>query len=87
MVEVENCKLRPFELFFFTNLQVRCLVRNESDISGLPSVVEIVYGDITEVETLIPAFKNCQGVIHAAACVDTWAKDETIFEKVWASHQ
>lgn len=47
--------------------EVRCLVRNNSDISKLPDSVELFYGDITEPETLEGVCEDIEIVIHLAA--------------------
>ena len=47
---------------------VRALVRKTSKLEGLNSTgVEIVYGDVTDANSLLPAFTNVAYVIHAAA--------------------
>ncbi|MBW6509348.1 MAG: NAD(P)H-binding protein, partial [Desulfuromonadales bacterium] len=47
---------------------VRALVRQTSNIQGLhlPGV-EFVYGDVTDPDSLLPAFTDIDYVIHAAA--------------------
>lgn len=52
--------------------EIRCLVRKNSDISKLKKLkkIEIVYGDITQKESIKNIFKNIDVVIHLAALID-----------------
>lgn len=58
-----------------------CLVRKTSSLSnitGLP--VEIRYGDIENLETLLSALRGCDFVIHTAALVSDWESWTRFYE-------
>ncbi|KAJ7966639.1 Dihydroflavonol 4-reductase [Quillaja saponaria] len=66
---------------------VRILVRPTSDLSALPSpttagALEIVYGDVTDYQSLLAASSGCQVVFHAAAVVEPWLPDPSKFFSV-----
>jgi dihydroflavonol-4-reductase len=55
---------------------VRVLARPQSslrNLEGLP--VEIVYGDLRQAETLLPAVRGCRWVYHVAADYRLWCRD------------
>lgn len=67
---------------------VKAFVRRTSDISSLPSptdggnnggTLELVYGDVTDYESLLQACSNCHVVFHAAALVEHWLPDPSRF--------
>ncbi|GKC61886.1 NAD-dependent epimerase/dehydratase [Tanacetum coccineum] len=63
---------------------VRAFVRRSSDLSSLPArsksvALEIAYGDVTEYTSVLDACSGCQVVFHAAAIVDTWLPDTSMF--------
>jgi NAD+-dependent farnesol dehydrogenase len=58
---------------------VRALVRRTSDVSGLPLSVERAYGDITDADSLAATFDGCDAVFHAAAAVEPWLPDPSVF--------
>jgi dihydroflavonol-4-reductase len=65
------------------NRKVKALVRSiEKGKRILPQEVELIQGDITKKESLIPAFKGCNVVYHAAGFPEQWMKDPTVFEQV-----
>lgn len=44
---------------------IRCLVREHSDISWIEDEkIEFAYGDVSDVNSLLPAFQGVEGVIH-----------------------
>ena len=51
--------------------KVRALVRPSSDISGLPADTEIVYGDVTDPNSLERPFEGIDLLFHAAGLVST----------------
>ena len=52
--------------------EVKCLVRSNSDVSSLKELgVEIVLGDVTNVESLKDAVRNVDTVYHCAGLVET----------------
>ena len=54
--------------------EVRALVRPSSDTSFLREIgAELVAGDITQPESLLPAVEGVEAVYHAAALVSDWA--------------
>ncbi len=66
-----------------TGHEVRCLVRdgaNVSNLSGLP--IEIVTGDITNIDSLALAMRGCTQVFHAAALYSFWVSSLDLFEEV-----
>ena len=55
--------------------EVRAFVRKSADLSGLEGlIIELVYGDVMELDTLIPAAQGCDKVIHLAAVYKTIAE-------------
>jgi ornithine--oxo-acid transaminase len=63
-------------------LQVRCLVRADSDTSLLDGLdgldVEIAVGDLTDAGSLTRAAEGCRHVFHCGALVSDWATAEEI---------
>lgn len=58
---------------------VRCLVRASSDTSRLKALdVEIVVGDLTRPQSLMPAAAGAHLVFHCGALVSDWATKEEI---------
>lgn len=58
--------------------EVRAFVRQTSDLSSLAGLpVEIVYGDVLQPETLLPAVKGCEIVYHAAAVFSYWGVSDS----------
>jgi len=63
--------------------QVRALILpGESTLAleGLP--VECVSGDVTDLDSLIPAFKDVRVVYHLAAMISIWSGQEKMIEQV-----
>lgn len=59
------------------NSTVRCLVRQNSDLTFLKKLgVEFVYGDITDKKAVDAAIKDADIVFHCAAMVSDWATRE-----------
>ncbi|MEA2062129.1 MAG: NAD-dependent epimerase/dehydratase family protein [Gemmatimonadota bacterium] len=80
---------------FFGSRLVRCLLEKTGhelvlltrrpDSSGLPDHerVSLVRGDVTDPpDTLARHMEGCEGVIHSAALVSTWARDRSAFDRV-----
>uniref|UniRef100_A0A0D9VQE8 NAD-dependent epimerase/dehydratase domain-containing protein n=1 Tax=Leersia perrieri TaxID=77586 RepID=A0A0D9VQE8_9ORYZ len=61
---------------------VRAFARRSSDASGLPSSVELAYGDVTDEASLAAAFDGCDAVFHVAAAVEPWLPDPSVFTTV-----
>jgi farnesol dehydrogenase len=61
---------------------VRAFVRRTSDASGLPDAVELAYGDVGDADSLAAAFHGCDAVFHAAASVEPWLPDPSVFTAV-----
>lgn len=69
------------QTFCDAGIETGCLVRKTSDLSnikGLP--VELKYGDIIDLNSLIPAFSGFGFVIHTAACVSDWGDYEMFYK-------
>ncbi len=57
--------------------EVVVLVRKESDCRNLLDMkVEVAYGDLTDMESLMRAMRGCRTVYHAAAEYTLWVKDK-----------
>lgn len=55
--------------------EVRAFVRAQADVRGLEGLdVEIVHGDVMQLDTLTPAAQGCDKVIHLAAVYKTIAE-------------
>ncbi|OQU93117.1 hypothetical protein SORBI_3001G479500 [Sorghum bicolor] len=61
---------------------VRAFALPGVDVSGLPAAVEVAYGDVTDEESLAAAFSGCDAVFHAAAAVEAWLPDPSVFHTV-----
>ncbi|KAF3326500.1 vestitone reductase [Carex littledalei] len=70
---------------------VRALVRRSSDLSSLrprdggaelAHGLELVYGDITDLESLVKACDGCEALFHVAALVEPWLPDPSRFYSV-----
>lgn len=58
---------------------VVALVRATSVVKELPPQVELVEGDVQDVQSLVEACRGCDYVIHAAALVGSWLPDSSKF--------
>lgn len=64
------------------DVAIRCLVRPGSDVSALRRLdgeVSLVYGDITQPETLNEAFKGAWGVVNLAGHREFWSRSRKDF--------
>ncbi|KAF8776104.1 hypothetical protein HU200_003788 [Digitaria exilis] len=61
---------------------VRAFALRGVDASGLPPSVEVVYGDVAYGESLATAFHGRDVVFHAAAAVEAWLPDASVFHTV-----
>jgi NAD+-dependent farnesol dehydrogenase len=70
---------------------VRALVRRNSDLialrptdggAELPHGLELVYGDITNLESLVKSCEGCEALFHVAALVEQWLPDPSRFYTV-----
>ena len=62
---------------------VRVLVRTDSDISNLRRLpVELVYGDLTDTDSIAKALKGCSVLFHVGAYYRLWAPDSSLFYKI-----
>lgn len=67
--------------FIEEGFQVRALVRDPGKAGWLKDIgAEIIKGDITDAESLIPAVEGCQHVFHGAAWVSERGKKEEIWK-------
>ncbi|NWG12712.1 MAG: NAD-dependent epimerase/dehydratase family protein [Acidobacteria bacterium] len=57
--------------------EVRMLARRPA--SGLPALVEVVQGDLSDPVRLAAQIRGCRTVFHCAALVAAWARDEGEF--------
>ncbi|CAN6465754.1 unnamed protein product [Victoria cruziana] len=63
---------------------VRALVRRSSDLSSLPTTTsshnfELAFGDVTDVSSLLAAFSGFDVLFHAAAVVEPWLPNPSVF--------
>ncbi|XP_010926381.1 uncharacterized protein [Elaeis guineensis] len=58
---------------------VRVFVRRSSDLSSLPPSIELAYGDITDLPSLLDACSGCDLLFHAAALVEPWLPNPSQF--------
>ncbi|KAG1330725.1 Dihydroflavonol-4-reductase [Cocos nucifera] len=58
---------------------VRVFVRRSSDLSSLPPSVELAYGDVTDLPSLLAACSDRDLLFHAAALVEPWLPDPSRF--------
>lgn len=69
------------EYFSGKGAEIKCLVRENSDISFLKTLeVEFFTGDITDENCIVHALENCDTVIHTAAYARDWGQ-QSIFTK------
>lgn len=55
---------------------LKCLVRPDSDTRNLDGLdVELAYGDITDIQSIHHALKDCNRVCHLAAVYAVWLRD------------
>ena len=65
------------------NRKVKALVRSmKKGKRLLPSVCELIQGDITDRNSIDNAMEGCSTVYHSAGFPEQWMKDPGIFEKV-----
>jgi len=63
--------------------QVRALVREQSNTGNLDELnIEVVFGDITNADSLGPALRGCTHLFHAAALYSFWVKERALLYKV-----
>ncbi|XP_074570645.1 uncharacterized protein LOC141827324 [Curcuma longa] len=61
---------------------VRAFVRRSSDLSSLPlshPALELAYGDVTDLLSLVDALQGCDALFHTAALVEPWLPDPSRF--------
>lgn len=64
-------------------LTVRGLVRESSNLFNLEGLdLELVEGDVRNIESLKEALEGCDGLIHTAALYSFWAPDPSLFYRV-----
>ncbi|XP_019257207.1 PREDICTED: uncharacterized protein LOC109235516 isoform X3 [Nicotiana attenuata] len=70
---------------------VKAFVRRTSDLSSLPpptdggsshGTLELVFGDVTDYQSLLLACSGCHVIFHAAALVEPWLPDPSRFSSV-----
>ncbi len=69
--------------FLEKGCEVRALVRRDSDCRNIRYLpVELVYGDLTAVDSLAGALKGCRALIHVGAFYRLWDLDPSQFYKI-----
>lgn len=69
------------EYFSDKGEDMKCLVRNNSDISFLKTLgVQIFTGDITDEKSINNALENCDTIIHVAAYAHDWGRKKDFTE-------
>jgi len=69
------------ELFSQEHIPIKCLVRFSSDISFLKQLnVEVVYGDITKIDSIQNVLNDVDFVIHTAGKSSDWGKYKDFYE-------
>lgn len=59
--------------FIEKDVKLKCMIRKDSSLDNIKDLdVEIVYGDINNLESLKKSFKNSSFVIHTAGMVKDW---------------
>ncbi|WOL18507.1 hypothetical protein Cni_G27304 [Canna indica] len=61
---------------------VRAFVRQSSDLSSLPPshpALELAFGDVTDLPSLVDALQGCEVIFHVAALVEPWLPDPSRF--------
>ena len=61
---------------------LRLLAREGSNLDGLPRDVELVKGDVTDLDSLRRGSEGCGAFVHMAALVKMWVPDRSRFEAV-----
>lgn len=62
--------------------ELRLLARPNADRRGLPPAAEVVWGDVTDLESVHRAAQGVEAILHMAALVKTWLRDRTQFDRV-----
>ena len=63
--------------------KVKVLVRKNSDLSNLRNLsVELIYGDLSDKNSLKRALRDCHALFHTAAHYRIWDKDPAQFYKI-----
>lgn len=73
---------RLLQLLLQRGFTVRLLVRKSRKERSFPPQVEVFYGDVCNMESVLEACKDCDVAIHTAALVEAWSRDFQEFEKV-----
>ena len=66
-------------------LEVRALVRNPKKASELPKKVELIEGDVTNLQSVIDASKEVDSVFHLAGVVGYSRAERKQMEEFWAT--
>ena len=62
---------------------VRCLVRRTSDTSKLEELgCELVYGDVTDITSVLEGVRGCQWVVNLANVYSFWEPDKDTYQRV-----
>jgi dihydroflavonol-4-reductase len=62
---------------------IKALVRKDSDCRNLQNLpIELIYGDLTEADSLAQGLKGCEVVFHVGAFYRLWHYDADLFYKV-----
>ena len=73
---------RLIEMLLKNNDSVTCLVRKSSNISKLPEAVKLVYGELSDINSLVEFVKESDVIVHLAAQVSRTTKKNYILSNV-----
>jgi farnesol dehydrogenase len=61
---------------------VVALARRRPSDGAMPAGVRVVLGDVTDLDSLVAGAEGAEAIVHAAALVKVWVRDQTAFDRV-----